>query len=83
MLLIGGQGDINSLNLLLLHTCMLLQYIFNFDTGDFSHTNILIFIATGWTLKTKTTFLCDSPIFVLGRCYHRRPEGKCVLCVLG
>ncbi|XP_071117804.1 cysteine protease ATG4D-like [Haliotis cracherodii] len=29
----------------------------------------------GWTLKTKTNFKCDSPIFLLGKCYHRRGEG--------
>ncbi|XP_070195605.1 cysteine protease ATG4D-like [Littorina saxatilis] len=28
----------------------------------------------GWTLKTKTSFKYDSPIFLLGRCYHRRAE---------
>ncbi|XP_067678826.1 cysteine protease ATG4C-like [Haliotis asinina] len=29
----------------------------------------------GWTLKTKTNFKCDSPIFLLGKCYHRRGDG--------
>ncbi|OWF46093.1 Cysteine protease ATG4D [Mizuhopecten yessoensis] len=28
----------------------------------------------GWTLKTKTSFKCDSPIFLLGKCYHIRPS---------
>ncbi|XP_033739207.1 uncharacterized protein LOC117326559 [Pecten maximus] len=28
----------------------------------------------GWTLKTKTNFKCDSPIFLLGQCYHIRPS---------
>nr|KAG5714129.1 hypothetical protein BaRGS_020457 [Batillaria attramentaria] len=28
----------------------------------------------GWTIKTKTHFKYDSPIFLLGRCYHRRAE---------
>lgn len=28
----------------------------------------------GWTLKTKTNFGKDSPIFLLGCCYHKRPE---------
>ncbi|XP_076441501.1 cysteine protease ATG4D-like [Babylonia areolata] len=28
----------------------------------------------GWTIKTKTSFKYDSPIFLLGRCYHRRAD---------
>ncbi|XP_045158579.2 cysteine protease atg4da-like [Mercenaria mercenaria] len=28
----------------------------------------------GWTLKTETKFGKDSPIFLLGRCYHKRPN---------
>lgn len=28
----------------------------------------------GWTIKTKASFKYDSPIFVLGRCYHKRAE---------
>lgn len=35
-----------------------------------------MFAFLGWTLKTKTNFEKDSPIFILGRCYHRRPDGK-------
>ena len=34
------------------------------------------FSLTGWTLKTKTTFGKDSPIFLLGSCYTIRPDGK-------
>ncbi|XP_025110135.1 cysteine protease ATG4D-like isoform X1 [Pomacea canaliculata] len=30
----------------------------------------------GWTIKTKTNFKYDSPIFLLGRCYHRRAEAE-------
>lgn len=30
----------------------------------------------GWTLKTKTAFKCDSPIFLLGTCYHIRPSDE-------
>lgn len=30
----------------------------------------------GWTIKTKTHFKYDSPIFLLGRCYHRRAEAQ-------
>ncbi|KAK3612596.1 hypothetical protein CHS0354_042104 [Potamilus streckersoni] len=28
----------------------------------------------GWTIKQKTNFSYDTPIFILGRCYHRRPD---------
>ncbi|KAL3869049.1 hypothetical protein ACJMK2_041792 [Sinanodonta woodiana] len=28
----------------------------------------------GWTIKQKTNFRYDTPIFILGRCYHRRPD---------
>ncbi|KAL5016112.1 hypothetical protein ScPMuIL_005701 [Solemya velum] len=28
----------------------------------------------GWALKMKTSFKFDSPIFLLGKCYHRRPD---------
>ncbi|XP_072172805.1 uncharacterized protein [Diadema setosum] len=28
----------------------------------------------GWTVKTKTTFSAQKPIWFLGKCYHQRPE---------
>ena len=37
---------------------------------------LFLFSLTGWTLKTKTTFGKDSPIFLLGSCYTIRPDGK-------
>lgn len=30
----------------------------------------------GWTLKTKTSFRFDSPVWLMGKFYHIKPEGK-------
>ncbi|KAL4235774.1 Cysteine protease atg4c [Mactra antiquata] len=30
----------------------------------------------GWTLKSKTNFEKDSPLFLLGCCYHKRPDDE-------
>lgn len=30
----------------------------------------------GWTLKTKTSFRFDSPVWLLGKFYHIKPSGE-------
>lgn len=40
--------------------------------------NVLFFFffILGWVLKTKTYFRRNSPVFLLGKCYHFKFEGK-------
>ncbi|XP_059840406.1 cysteine protease ATG4C isoform X2 [Hypanus sabinus] len=41
------------------------------------HTDLpIIHVLLGWIVRTKTKFSRNSPVFLLGKCYHFKSEGK-------